>query len=153
MTRVRLRLIGRIVERNAPATSPASAAPSTVPHQAASERFASVALMTFAMLATALLPTHAAIGGAAGWLLFLLRCVMGFSVGGEYSGVVAYLLEGARPERRGLVALTEKSGNPAEPDGEVSETSMIRPAKKRPSGPTSGGKKSEETPAAQAGRD
>jgi MHS family proline/betaine transporter-like MFS transporter len=64
----------------------------------------SVAVMTAAMLATALLPTHARIGAAAGWLLFLLRCVMGFSVGGEYSGVVAYLLEGARPSRRGLIA-------------------------------------------------
>jgi MHS family proline/betaine transporter-like MFS transporter len=64
---------------------------------------ASVALMTAAMLGTALLPTHAAIGPAAGWLLFFLRCVMGFSVGGEYTGVVAYLLEGARPERRGLI--------------------------------------------------
>lgn len=64
----------------------------------------SVALMTAAMLATALLPTKAEIGVAAGWLLFLLRCVMGFSVGGEYSGVVAYLLEGAKAERRGLVA-------------------------------------------------
>ena len=64
----------------------------------------SVAMMTAAMLATALLPTHAEIGAAAGWLLFLLRCVMGFSVGGEYSGVVASLLEGARPSRRGLVA-------------------------------------------------
>lgn len=64
----------------------------------------SVALMTAAMLATALLPTRAAIGPAAGWLLLLLRCVMGFSVGGEYTGVVAYLLEGARPERRGLIA-------------------------------------------------
>ena len=29
---------------------------------------------------------------------------MGFSVGGEYTGVVAYLLEGAPPQRRGLVA-------------------------------------------------
>jgi len=64
----------------------------------------SVAVMTAAMLATAMLPTHAQIGAAAGWLLFLLRCVMGFSVGGEYSGVVAYLLEGARPSRRGLIA-------------------------------------------------
>ncbi|NJC05279.1 MHS family proline/betaine transporter-like MFS transporter [Sphingomonas kaistensis] len=64
----------------------------------------SVALMTAAMLVTALLPTKAEIGVAAGWALFLLRCVMGFSVGGEYSGVVAYLLEGARAERRGLVA-------------------------------------------------
>ena len=57
--------------------------------------------MTLAMLATALLPTYAAIGPAAGWLLLALRCVIGFSVGGEYTGVVAYLLEGAaaRPAR------------------------------------------------------
>jgi len=64
----------------------------------------SVALMTVAMFATALLPTHAQVGVLAGWLLFLLRCVMGFSVGGEYGVVVAYLLEGAAPNRRGLVA-------------------------------------------------
>jgi MFS transporter, MHS family, proline/betaine transporter len=63
----------------------------------------SVALMTAAMLATALLPTRAAIGPAAGWLLLFLRCVMGFSVGGEYTGVVAYLLEGAPVRRRGLI--------------------------------------------------
>ena len=63
----------------------------------------SVAFMTAAMLATALLPTHAAIGPAAGWLLLLLRCVMGFSVGGEYTGVVAYLLEGAPTRKRGLI--------------------------------------------------
>lgn len=64
----------------------------------------SVAVMTAVMLLTALLPTHARIGPAAGWLLLLLRCIMGFSVGGEYTGVVAYLLEGARPHRRGLIA-------------------------------------------------
>src|SRR3954452_3796054 len=64
----------------------------------------SVALMTAAMLATALLPTYSQVGIAAGVLLFLLRCVMGFSVGGEYTGVVAYLLEGAPPRRRGLIA-------------------------------------------------
>jgi len=63
----------------------------------------SVAMMTAAMLAIALLPTRAAIGPAAGWLLLLLRCVMGFSVGGEYTGVVAYLLEGAPVKRRGLI--------------------------------------------------
>ena len=44
---------------------------------------ASMALMSAAMLATALLPTHAMIGPAAGGLLLALRCVMGFSVGGE----------------------------------------------------------------------
>jgi MHS family proline/betaine transporter-like MFS transporter len=64
----------------------------------------SVALMTAAMLATALLPTQAQAGAIAGWLLFLLRCVMGFSVGGEYAVVVAYLVESAPPHRRGLVA-------------------------------------------------
>jgi MHS family proline/betaine transporter-like MFS transporter len=60
--------------------------------------------MTLAMLGTALLPTHAQAGAIAGWLLFLLRCVMGFSVGGEYNVVVAYLLEGAPQNRRGLIA-------------------------------------------------
>jgi len=49
------------------------------------------------------LPTRASAGPAAGWLLLLLRCVMGFSVGGEYTGVVAYLLEGAPRSRRGLI--------------------------------------------------
>jgi MFS transporter, MHS family, proline/betaine transporter len=63
----------------------------------------SVAMMTAAMLVTALLPTRSAVGPAAGWLLLLLRCVMGFSVGGEYTGVVAYLLEGAPERRRGLI--------------------------------------------------
>jgi MHS family proline/betaine transporter-like MFS transporter len=61
-------------------------------------------LMTSAaMLLTALLPTYAQIGAAAGGALLGLRCVMGFSVGGEYSGAVAYLLEGSKPERRGLI--------------------------------------------------
>ena len=62
-----------------------------------------MALMSAAMLAIALLPTYAQIGSAAGWILLVLRCVMAFSVGGEYSGVTAYLLEGAPPKRRGFV--------------------------------------------------
>ncbi len=63
----------------------------------------SMAIMTVAMLATALLPTYATIGPMAGWLLLALRCLMAFSVGGEYTGVVAYLMEGASARRRGLV--------------------------------------------------
>ena len=63
----------------------------------------SVALMTAAMLVTALLPTRAAVGPLSGWLLLCMRCVMGFSVGGEYTGVVAYLLEGAPVGKRGFV--------------------------------------------------
>ncbi|EJU10846.1 major facilitator superfamily protein [Sphingomonas sp. LH128] len=64
---------------------------------------ASMTLMTAAMLATALLPTAAQVGSLAGVLLLALRCVMGFAVGGEYTGVVAYLLEGAPRHRRGFV--------------------------------------------------
>ncbi len=63
----------------------------------------SMAVMTAAMLGCAVLPTHAAIGPAAGFLLLALRCVMAFAVGGEYTGVVAYLIEGAGPHRRGLI--------------------------------------------------
>ncbi|WP_443750101.1 MFS transporter [Asticcacaulis solisilvae] len=64
----------------------------------------SMALMSAAMLAMALLPTAAQAGPVAGLLLLALRCLMGFAVGGEYTGVVAYLLEGAPEARRGLVA-------------------------------------------------
>ncbi|MET0363378.1 MAG: MFS transporter [Sphingobium sp.] len=63
----------------------------------------SMAMMTAAMLAIGLLPTTAQIGPVAGVLMLLLRCVMAFSVGGEYTGVVAYLLEGAPRDRRGLI--------------------------------------------------
>ena len=66
----------------------------------------SMASMSAAMLATGLLPTYAQAGPAAGWALLAMRCVMAFSVGGEYTGVVAYLLEGAPADRRGLVTST-----------------------------------------------
>ena len=64
----------------------------------------SMAVMTLAMAATAFLPTRAVAGPVAGWLLLALRCVMAFAVGGEYTGVVAYLVEGAPAARRGLIA-------------------------------------------------
>lgn len=63
-----------------------------------------MAVMTIAMLVTALLPTSAQIGAAAGWLMLLLRMVMAFAVGGEYTGVITYLIEGAGPNRRGFLA-------------------------------------------------
>ncbi len=64
----------------------------------------SMGLMTGAMFATACLPTYEQAGALSGVCLILLRCLMAFSVGAEYTGVVAYLLEGARPARRGLIA-------------------------------------------------
>lgn len=63
----------------------------------------SMGLMTLAMLVTALLPDYQRVGATAGYLLLLMRCVMAFSVGGEYTGVVAYLLEGAEQSHRGLI--------------------------------------------------
>ncbi|WP_228702726.1 MFS transporter [Faucicola boevrei] len=61
-------------------------------------------LMSIAMFLTAMLPTFHDIGIWSGVLMLLLRCVMSFSVGGEYTGVVAYLLEGAKPEKRGFIS-------------------------------------------------
>ncbi len=63
----------------------------------------SVAVMTATMLAIACMPTRAQIGPAAGWFMLLSRCIMGFAVGGEYTGVVAYLMESAPSGRRGFI--------------------------------------------------
>jgi MHS family proline/betaine transporter-like MFS transporter len=64
----------------------------------------SMAVMTVAMALTACLPTRAVAGPMSGWMLFVLRCLMAFAVGGEYTGVVAYLVESAPIARRGLIA-------------------------------------------------
>jgi MFS transporter, MHS family, proline/betaine transporter len=63
----------------------------------------SMTIMMVAMLLTGILPTRATAGLAAPALLFLLRCVMGFSVGGEYSGVLVYLVESSGARHRGLL--------------------------------------------------
>lgn len=64
----------------------------------------SAGVMAVAMAITALLPSYAQIGPYAGVLLLLLRALMGFSVGGEYTGILVYLLEVTGPRRRGYVA-------------------------------------------------
>jgi len=63
----------------------------------------SAAIMSVALLLNGLLPGEAAIGIAAPIGLFLLRLAMGFAVGGEYSGILVYLLEIAQVRSRGLV--------------------------------------------------
>jgi MHS family proline/betaine transporter-like MFS transporter len=64
----------------------------------------SAGVMAVAMAITALLPSYDRIGPYAGVLLLLLRALMGFSVGGEYTGILVYLLEVTGPRRRGYVA-------------------------------------------------
>jgi len=63
----------------------------------------SMAAMAAATLATAALPTHAQVGVLAPVLLVVLRCFMALSVGGEYTGILTYLLESSPDGRRGLV--------------------------------------------------
>ena len=63
----------------------------------------SVILMGVSTLLLGCLPTYATIGIAAPILLTVLRIAQGFSVGGEYTGSVIYLVERAPVEQRGLV--------------------------------------------------
>jgi MFS transporter, MHS family, proline/betaine transporter len=62
----------------------------------------SIVLMGITTTAMAILPTHDAIGVGAPVLLLLIRVLQGFSVGGEFTGSVAYLVETAPGRRRGL---------------------------------------------------
>jgi MFS transporter, MHS family, proline/betaine transporter len=61
-----------------------------------------ILLMAGSTLAIGLLPTYATIGVAAPLLLLFLRCLQGFSAGGEYGGGAVYLAEFASEKRRGL---------------------------------------------------
>jgi MFS transporter, MHS family, proline/betaine transporter len=70
----------------------------------------SIVLMGFATTAMAILPTYEAIGVGAPVLLLLIRVLQGFSVGGEYTGSVAYLVETAPTERRGLAGSVANIG-------------------------------------------
>lgn len=63
----------------------------------------SASIMSVALLLNGMLPSEASIGLLAPLALFLLRLAMGFAVGGEYSGILVYLLETAGARSRGLV--------------------------------------------------
>lgn len=63
----------------------------------------SVLLMAAATGAIGLMPTHAHIGLFAPLLLVLVRVLQGLSIGGEFSGAIAYMVEHAPPEKRGII--------------------------------------------------
>lgn len=63
----------------------------------------SASIMSGALLLNAALPAEQTIGLLAPIGLFLLRLAMGFAVGGEYSGILVYLLEVSGPRSRGLI--------------------------------------------------
>jgi len=62
----------------------------------------SIVIMGLATAAIALLPGYDTIGVGAPLLLLLLRIIQGFSVGGEFTGSVSYLVEAAPQHRRGF---------------------------------------------------
>lgn len=64
----------------------------------------SAALISVAMFGTALLPGYEVAGIWGGVGMIALRCLAGFSVGAEYTGVMVYLMESAGPKRRGLAS-------------------------------------------------
>ena len=49
-----------------------------------------------------LLPSYATIGIAAPIILTIIRLIQGFSLGGEFSGCIAYIVESSEKENRGL---------------------------------------------------
>lgn len=71
----------------------------------------SVVLMGLATTAVAFLPTYAQIGIWAPILLLLTRLFQGFSVGGEFTGSVSYLIETAPRKRRGFAGSLANVGS------------------------------------------
>lgn len=71
----------------------------------------SVVLMGLATTAVAFLPTYSQIGIWAPVLLLLTRLFQGFSVGGEFTGSVSYLVETAPRRRRGVAGSVANVGS------------------------------------------
>lgn len=63
-----------------------------------------IGIMTMAIptAGIGLLPSYETIGLAAPFILVIIRLVQGLSLGGEFSGCIAYIVEHSPPERRGL---------------------------------------------------
>ncbi|MBM6590950.1 MULTISPECIES: MFS transporter [Brevibacterium] len=64
----------------------------------------SAVLMAVAMLGIAIMPGYDTIGIWAGIGMVFFRCLSGFSVGAEYTGIMVFLMESAGSKRRGLAA-------------------------------------------------
>lgn len=58
--------------------------------------------MTLPTIGIGLLPTYETIGISATILLIFFRLLQGFSLGGEFSGCISYIVEHSPPEKRGV---------------------------------------------------
>ena len=72
-----------------------------------------ILLMGFSTALIGLAPTYAQIGIAAPLIVVVARLLQGFSLGGEVSGVVAYLVEQAPERQRGFYGSWQQSGQAA----------------------------------------
>jgi MHS family proline/betaine transporter-like MFS transporter len=71
---------------------------------------ASVAAMAVPTFLIGVLPGYDVLGLMAPVLLTLLRMIQGLSVGGEYTTSIVFLVERAKPERRGLIGAVADLG-------------------------------------------
>ncbi|WP_245670479.1 MFS transporter [Nocardia flavorosea] len=71
---------------------------------------ATILSMCVATVAIGVLPTYAAIGVSAAFLLVVARCVQGIASGGEVGGAAAYVAEKSPPARRGFLCSTVQLG-------------------------------------------
>lgn len=69
-----------------------------------------ILLMGLSTAMIGLCPTYAQIGLAAPLIVVAARLLQGFSLGGEVSGVIAYLVEQAPAKRRGFYGSWQQSG-------------------------------------------
>jgi MHS family proline/betaine transporter-like MFS transporter len=72
-----------------------------------------ILLMSVGTAIIAFTPSYARIGAAAPILIVVARLIQGFSVGGEFGGATAFLIESAPPDRRGLYASWQFAGQAA----------------------------------------
>ncbi|MFZ4722169.1 MAG: MFS transporter [Phycisphaerales bacterium] len=70
----------------------------------------SVTLIALSTLVIGCLPTHETIGWLAPAILVLCRLTQGFSLGGEFTGSMAYTTEHAKPFMRGLISSSTALG-------------------------------------------
>jgi MHS family proline/betaine transporter-like MFS transporter len=66
-------------------------------------------LMALGTAGIALVPSRAAIGPLAPWLLLLCRLIQGFSAGGEWASATTFIYEWAPRERRGFFSSLQQS--------------------------------------------
>ncbi|MDE4947098.1 MFS transporter, partial [Francisella tularensis subsp. holarctica] len=62
----------------------------------------SIIMIILPMLVIAILPTYSSIGVLSPIILVVMRLLQGFSIVGSYGGVMVFMIESTKPNRRGF---------------------------------------------------